>query len=1113
MKLLPAVAIALLSLTLAVPSADAQQPAPPAEDEQRQKESDEKKEQDELRNRDAHDQGRPTDPATASGQEASEKEKKEEKWDVAKPPGPSREVAINTDEGTWLSLDVSPRGDEVIFDLLGDIYVVPITGGDAKAIATGIAWDMQPRYSPDGKSIAFISDRSGGDNIWIMNRDGSEPVQVTKETFRLVTSPAWTPDSQFIAGRKHFTSGRSAGAGEVWLYHRTGGEGLMMTKRPNDQKDLGEPAFSPDGRYLYFSQDTTAGSVFEYNKDPNGQIYVIQRLDRETGEIVQYVTGAGGSIRPTPSHDGKKLAFIRRIRGNTVLHVTDVESGAETPIYDGLDRDMQETWALHGVYPSMAWTPDNRSVVFWAGGKLHRIDVESRKVTPIPFRVNATRTVADAVRFPVDVAPGQFDVKMLRWVEVSPRGDQVVYQALGHLYVRALPSGTPRRLTSQQTEFEYYPSWSRDGKSIVYTTWSDANFGAVRVVPARGGQGRAVTTRKGHYVEPVFSPDGSRIVYRKIEGGYLRSADWSRETGIYSVPARGGASTLVTSSGVSPHFGASGDRVFFTSFEAENKRALKSIELDGSDVRSHYLTEEATQFRVSPDGRWLAFTERFNAWITPLVEIGRTIDIGPETKAVPLTRVSRDAGEYLHWSGDSGRLHWSLGPELFSRALTEAFTFVEGAPKELPEIPQSGTNIGFQHPADVPSGSLAFVGGRIITMRGDEVIEDGTIVVEKNRIVAVGPRASTAVPSGAKVIDVAGQTLTPGWIDVHWHGAQGTDELIPKQNWVNYSSLAFGVTTIHDPSNDTSEIFAASELARSGQVVGPRIYSTGTILYGAKSPYRARIESAEDARSHLRRMKAVGAFSVKSYNQPRRDQRQQVIAAARELGMMVMPEGGSLFQHNMNMIVDGHTGIEHSIPVAHIYDDVVQLWSGSKTYYTPTLVVGYGGLWGENYWYQKTNVWENERLLSFVPREIVDQRSRRRVMAPDDDFNHFNNARIARELHDAGVLVMVGAHGQREGLAAHWEAWMMEQGGMRPIDALKTATIYGARYMGMEKDLGSLEQGKLADILVLERNPLENLRNTEHIRYTVVNGRIYDARTMNELGNRPKTREKFFFEK
>jgi imidazolonepropionase-like amidohydrolase len=348
---------------------------------------------------------------------------------------------------------------------------------------------------------------------------------------------------------------------------------------------------------------------------------------------------------------------------------------------------------------------------------------------------------------------------------------------------------------------------------------------------------------------------------------------------------------------------------------------------------------------------------------------------------------------------------------------------------------------------------------------------------------------------------------------VHWHGAMGTDEIIPEQSWINYVSLAFGVTTIHDPSNDTSEIFTMSEMQRAGQVVGPRIYSTGAVLYGAKAPFKAAIESLEDARSHLRRMKAVGAFSVKSYNQPRRDQRQQVIQAARELEMMVVPEGGSLFPHNMNMIADGHTGIEHSIPVARIYDDVIQFWSQSETFYTPTLVVGYGGLWGENYWYQKTNVWENERLLTFSPREIIDQRSRRRVMAPEDEFNHFQNARVAKELNDAGVPVQIGAHGQRNGLDAHWEIWMMQQGGMSPMQALRTATMNPARYLGLDRDIGSLEAGKLADIIVMEKNPLENIRNTETIRYTMINGRLYDARTMDETGNRARARGKFYWEK
>jgi imidazolonepropionase-like amidohydrolase/Tol biopolymer transport system component len=1052
-------------------------------------------------------------PAPGAVAPATEPEKKDEKkWDVNNPPGPSHEATIDVTKGTWLSLDLSPDGKEIAFDLLGDIYVIPFAGGEAKAIATGVAWDMQPRYSPNGRWIAFTSDRSGGDNIWIMNRDGSDPKQVTKEAFRLLTQPAWAPDSESLVARKHFTSERSLGAGEMWLYHRSGGDGLQMTKKRTDQKDTGEPAFSPDGKYLYYSDDVTPGAVFEYNKDPNGQIYVIQRLNRETGEIERYVTGPGGSIRPTPSPDGKSLAFIRRVRYKSTLFVRDLESGRETPLYDGLDRDMQETWAIHGVYPVMAWTPDNKSLVFWANGHINRIDVASKTVTNIPFHVKSTRAVTEAVRFPIEVAPSQFPVKMLRWVSVSPTGKQVAYCALGYIYVRDLPSGAPHRLTKQSDHFEFYPAWSRDGKSIVYTTWNDLTYGTIRVAPATGGEGRVVNDKPGHFIEPNFSPDGSRIVYRTTSDGFLRTALWSLQTGIYVVPTAGGPAKLVTKNGAFPEFGAANDRIYFMTFEDEDKRALRTINLDRTDERTLYMSAFAARYQVSPDEKWVAWQEKFNAYIAPFVRTGKTVDLGPDTKSIPVRRVSKDAGDYLHWAGDGARLYWSLGPELFSRDLKDAFTFMAGAPEKLPEPPLTGTNIGFTASYDVPTGKVAFVGGRVVTMRGDEVIDDGTVVIDRNRIVAVGPRASTTVPADAKVIDTTGKTIMPGIVDVHWHGSMGADDLIMQQSWVNFATLAFGVTTLHDPSNSTSEIFASSEMAKTGEIVAPRIFSTGTVLYGAKAPFKADINSLDDALSHLRRMQAVGAFSVKSYNQPRRDQRQQVLEAARQLHMMVVPEGGSLFMHNMTMVVDGHTGVEHSIPVAKIYGDVEQLWPGTHVGYTPTLIVGYGGMFGENYWYAKTNVWEDKRLVTFVPRRIIDSRSRRRVDAPDEEWNHISNARIVADLAHRGVSVQLGAHGQREGLGAHWELWMLVQGGMTPLEALHVGTINGARYLGMDKDIGSIESGKLADLAILDANPLENIRNSESVHWTVVNGRVFDSATMNEVGNHPHTRQPFYFE-
>ena len=294
-------------------------------------------------------------------------------------------------------------------------------------------------------------------------------------------------------------------------------------------------------------------------------------------------------------------------------------------------------------------------------------------------------------------------------------------------------------------------------------------------------------------------------------------------------------------------------------------------------------------------------------------------------------------------------------------------------------------------------------------------------------------------------------------------------------------------------------------------MVGPRIFSTGTILYGANTPFTAVVNDLDDALSTLRRMQAVGAWSVKSYNQPRRDQRQQIIEAARQIGMNVVPEGGSLYQHNMSMIVDGHTTIEHSIPLARLYDDVHDLWRQSDVAYNPTLVVAYGGAFGENYWYQESEVWNHPILTQYVPRRVLDARARRPTTQPADEWNHIQIAAQAKALSDLGVVVEIGAHGQREGLGAHWEMWMLQQGGMTPMQALRAGTLNGALALGLDRDVGSLQVGKLADLVVLDSNPLENIRNTTSIRYTLANGRLYDT-GMNEVGLRERARTPFWFE-
>lgn len=1032
------------------------------------------------------------------------------KWDVQNPQGEFKDIQIKVNEGTWMNVDLSPDGKTIVFDLLGDIYRMPASGGEAELIAGGIAWQMQPVFSPDGKYIAYTSDVDGGDNIWVMEADGSNKRAVTKETFRLLNSPAWSPDGQFLVARKHFTAQRSLGAGEVWMYHVNGGSGVQLTARPNDQKDLGEPAFSPDGRYIYFSQDDTPGKTFHYSKDSLEGIYTIKRYDRETGDIDVILGGAGGAIRPTPSPDGKYLAYIKREDFNSVLYLYDLTSGEQTRLYSKLDRDMQETWAIHGVYPTMDWTPDSKQMVFWADGKIMKLDIASREVRVVPFSVETTKKVQTALHFKQNIEAEQFKVRMLRGVQVAPNGEQVVYEALGKLYQRSLPNGTPERLTERDGAWELYATYSRDGRYLAYVTWDDVEQGQLIVRDLRTGSERVLPTGKGKFIEPVFSPDGKSVVYRKVRGGYITPDTYGLNPGVYHLTLSDGAEPrLISENGYQPQFGARNDRVYL--MDSRGSQQLLSVDLTTKEQRTLYTSEHATEYRVAPDGQHLAFAERFKVFVTPLVERGAAINISPNDKQFPVEQLSVRAGENISWTADGKNLYWSLGPELYHASVAGLFAIDKGD-EAFAKI-DSGLDISFDADVANHQQTVAFVGGKVITMNGDEVIENGVVVVEGNTIVAVGSADQVSVPDGAYVVDANGKTVMPGLFDGHAHGPVGEYEIIPEHNWKAYANLAFGVTSIHDPSNDTTEIFTASEMQKAGLIDAPRTFSTGTILYGANGPgYTSHIDNLDDAKFHLERLKKVGAFSVKSYNQPRRNQRQQVIQAGRELEMMVVPEGGSLLQHNLTMVADGHTTVEHSIPVAEIYNDIEQFWQQTDVYYTPTLGVAYGGIWGENYWYAETDVWQHPKLSRFVPQDVLVGKSMRREKAPHHHYNHINNAEVAKRLTDAGVAVVAGAHGQREGLAQHWEIWMMAQGGMTPLEALATATINPAKEFGMDHALGSLEAGKLADIIVIDGDPLADIRVTDRVTHTMVNGRLYNAETMDQLVPEQVQRPAFFWE-
>ena len=649
------------------------------------------------------------------------------------------------------------------------------------------------------------------------------------------------------------------------------------------------------------------------------------------------------------------------------------------------------------------------------------------------------------------------------------------------------------------------------------------------------------------YTHPSFSPDGRSIVALRGSGSHRRGGDLADElwSDVVLLDAKTGATRVVTETAgfveaVRPRFSADGRRLLFHESEAGEPYAaengtLVSVNLDGTDRRKVLDVGRSTEINPSPDGSWIAFQEEHHAWLAAWPTVGTSLPVLKSGGGVPVWKLSPTAGGWIDFSADGRTVAWIHGRELRTlridalldwdeeqreeaRAKAEAGPDPEGdaketAPDPAADLPPSRAyTLDLRQPRAAPTGVVAFTGARVITMAGDEVLEGATVVVKDDRIAAVG--VGVPIPEGAHVVDAAGATIMPGIVDVHAHLHFSSWGTLPQQPWRYLANLAYGVTTVHDPSAFSETAFGQAELVETGDMIGPRVFSTGTILYGAAGNFRSDIQSREDADRHVRRMKDLGAISVKSYQQPRRDQRQWIVEACREQGLLDVPEGGGDLWNNLSMIIDGHSAIEHSIPIAPLYDDVIKLMSASSTFYSPTLLVSYGGPFGELYYYARDRVWENERLLTYTPRGVIDRRARRPGgLWPDSEWFFKDVARAAARLQAAGTRVTLGAHGQMQGLGAHWELWSLAtEGAMTPHQALRAATLDGALYLGMGDHLGSVEAGKLADFVILDANPLDDIENSDDVRWVVKNGVLYDAASMNRMYPNPAVRRPLIWE-
>jgi hypothetical protein len=855
-------------------------------------------------------------------------------------------------------------------------------------------------------------------------------------------------------------------------------------------------------------------------------------------------------LTPEPSPDGRFLAFglenkegMLRYRGHefqgtTMLALRDLETGDERVLVEDANRDLTQINAQYSYreFPGFSWTPDGAALIAAYGGKIHRIDANTGEDTVIPFSVRVLREISGQVRSHRDIADESFEAKFLQWPASSPDGSQLVFVAVGKIWTMPLGdgesvdenSGSPRPLTNDMSPgIQLTPTWSPDGQSVVFATWDNTQGGHLWKVDAAGGTPRRLSSEAAQYLYPVYNADGSELLVTRG-----RSPNWQAFTAASAAlasEADAGASrweaVLLSADGGpaervipldTPRRASFGPDDRIISYGQDDVQAsfdlrspypdeaalsqvvrVRSVDRNGGDSREHAIFPPRIDFiggtnrpLISPDGRHVAFESGRSIFLAELdsgAGAATEADPNPNVEVAGRIRIGDKAGIFHRWR-NADTVEFMTGNTYVS------YNTQTGEKQQV--------EISLRVPRAVPAGVIALTGAKIITINGDEVFEQGDLLIKGSRIACVG---ECDVSGADRVIDASGKVIVPGFFDLHAHHTAEGSGVITQHRPAAALDMAYGVTTIVDPATNARGALPLAEMIEAGVLVGPRTFSSTELVITQHYAWGDNLEitSEENALHNAAYRFNWGAIELKNYRLASRQQHQYLIEAARQQPITVTAEGGPLFA-DVAYAMDGQTAWEHLVAPLPLYQDAALFFGQAGMHYSPTVIVAGHVNGSKEYFRKRQGLLDDPKYNRFIPRAVLEAQHKHLPDLPKSEFSFPIVAEGMADIIRAGGYGALGEHGEQVGIGTHWELWAYSEA-LTPMEALKVATIDGAHYVGLDHETGSIEAGKLADLIVLNSDPLENIRNSTDILYVMKAGNLYEADTLDMIW--PEQRE------